>query len=294
MDLTRFETFKENYCWQYKIRLDNKESDLKELRESGFDGKVEDLRVSDFNIRLLETEKEKNMVTKFIEKHEWLGDISLYTTHWFGCFHNETNILSGVLLFNTPNAFMKIGDLETKKLERLISRGACISWSPKNLGSWMIKQCITWMTKNTPYRIFSCYSDTTAKELGTIYQACNFYYLGKKFGATKKYINPYNGHLISDRMFRMRSMYKKYAIDLGIEWDKSWNKDSKMLWENMPNDVEEKLREYGKKKQSESEFIIIPPKHKYIFVQGSDNRETKYLRKIVLENIKTLSYPKER
>lgn len=43
------------------------------------------------------------------------------------------------------------------------------------------------MVKNTQYRLFTAYSDTEAKELGTIYQACNFYYLGKKSGAGYQY-----------------------------------------------------------------------------------------------------------
>ena len=79
-----------------------------------------------------------------------------------------------------PNAFSKLLGKNTNDLERLISRGACISWSPKNLGSAFLMWCLRWMVKNTDYRIFTAYSDPTARELGTIYQACNFYYLGQK------------------------------------------------------------------------------------------------------------------
>lgn len=294
IQLERLNSYDEDHCWQYDIRLKNTKEDLEVLRMYGYDADVDDLRVNDFYIKQLETDAEKKLATEFIERHEWLGSISLYTTHWFGVYLKEYDILAGVLLFNTPNAFMKVGELETKKLERLISRGACISWSPKNLASWMIKQCIKEMVRTTPYRIFSCYSDPTAKELGTVYQACNFHYIGDRFGAKRRYVNPYNGNLVSDRMFRMRSMYKKYAAELGIVWDNSWNKDSKMIWDAMPDEVEEQIREFGKEKQKNAEYIDIPQKHKYVLVEGINAREKKYLNKVFLDNIKTYDYPKDR
>lgn len=34
------------------------------------------------------------------------------------------------------------------------------------------------------------------------------------------YDKPYNGKLMSDRQFRCRSFYKKYAQELGIKWQK--------------------------------------------------------------------------
>ncbi len=81
---------------------------------------------------------------------------------------------------NVPNAFSKLLGENTPNLERLISRGACISWSPKEIvASSLIMWLINWMGKNTTYRLFIAYSDPTALELGTVYQACNFYYLGK-------------------------------------------------------------------------------------------------------------------
>jgi hypothetical protein len=38
------------------------------------------------------------------------------------------------------------------------------------------------MVKNTDKRVFSGYSDPKANEVGIIYQACNFEYLGNNFG----------------------------------------------------------------------------------------------------------------
>jgi len=286
----REDTYNEDHCWQYDIRVKNFDDDLK---EAGFTKEyVENLRVSDFVFVSVEDKKERQELKKFIERHEWLGNLSQYTTHWFACYHKE--IIAGVILFNMPNAFSKIIGENTKDLERLISRGACISWSPKNLASSFLMWCIKWMVNNTQYRLFTAYSDPTAKELGTIYQACNFYYMGQKFGTTTRYINPYTGKVVSDRYFRQKTAYRKFAKELGIEWQKDWHHNTGMNWHNVPDEIEKKLRDYSKYKQSVSEKITMPPKHKYAYVLGNNRRETRKLRRIFEKRNKTYEYPKNR
>ena len=193
-----------------------------------------------------------------------------------------------------PNAFSKSLGEDTSQLERLISRGACISWSPKNLASAFVMWCIKYMVENTQYRLFTAYSDPAAKELGTIYQACNFYYLGQSFGGKAKYVNPYTGKLVSDRFFRQRTAYKKYANELGIEWKKEYTTKTGMNWKEIPNEIENKLRLYSKSKQKDAKKIDIVQKHKYAYVLGRDKRETRALRKLFLAKNKIYEYPSER
>lgn len=290
MDLDRLNNYDKEHCWQYDMRLNNREEDLK--KENLTEEYVKTLKVSDFTFKNVESKEERKELKKFIERHEWLGTLSQYTTQWFACYHKE--ILTGVMLFNMPNAFSKLLGENTKELERLISRGACISWSPKNLGSSFLMYCLNWMVKNTQWRLFTAYSDPTAKELGTIYQACNFYYLGQKSGTTKRYVNPYTGKMVSDRYFRQKTAYRKYANELGIDWQKDWQHNTGMNWHNMPDGIEEKLREFGKQKQKDSKYISFPNKHKYAYVLGANKRETKKLRKLFEERNKNYEYPKER
>jgi hypothetical protein len=290
MDIDRLNSYDKEHCWQYDIRLNNLKEDLE---ESGFTEEyVSTLKVSDFDFKVITEKEDKQKLKAFIERHEWLGNLSQYTTHWFACYHKD--VLAGVILFNMPNAFSKMLGEETPQLERLISRGACISWSPKNLASSLLMWSIQWMVDNTQYRLFTAYSDPTAKEIGTIYQACNFYYLGQKSGTTTRYINPYTGKMVSDRFFRQKTAYRKYAKELGIEWQKDWNHATGMNWDNIPDDIEKQLRDYSKKKQAESQMIVFPSKHKYAYVLGRDKRETKFLRKKFETNIKTYAYPKDR
>ena len=48
------------------------------------------------------------------------------------------------------------------------------------------------MVRNTDFRIFTAYSDPEAKELGTIYQAMNWTYLGQTSGTAKQYLTQPN------------------------------------------------------------------------------------------------------
>lgn len=287
----RLNTYDKDQCWQYDIRIKNLEEDLKEC---GFTKEyTETLRVSDFEFSIAESRKEQLDVRKFIERHEWLGKACGFSQYYFTAHHK--GVLSGCIIMGTPNAFNLLLGEDYRDLEVLINRGACISWSPKNLASSLISFAINWMVKNTKHRLFTAYSDPTAKELGTIYPACNFYYLGNNFGASKKYIQPYNGGIVSDRWFRTRCAYKNFAKELSIEWDDSWlGKGRRVVWERVPNDIEKSLKDFSKKKQSEAKYIEIPSKHKYAYVLGVNKKDTKKLRKIFEERNKIYPYPKER
>lgn len=291
--LRRIDEYQEDHCWQYDIRLRNLTHDLKSAGMT-FE-KASGLRIKDFYYRPLVTPEEKALATQFIKRHEWLGTIGQLTTHWFGAYYHDGHqeIMVGCILMGMPTFSKMLGE-GTRKIERLISRGACMSWTPKNLASSFLAWCLKWMVENTQYRLFVAYSDPSAKELGTIYQACNFYYLGQGFGSTTRYINPYSGKIVTDRFFRARGAYKKYAQDLGIEWGKDWNADQSMLWENIPSEIAQKLREYSKIQQLNATKVKMPSKHKYAIVLGKNKSETRKLRKDFEQRNKIKPYPKER
>lgn len=283
-------SYNKDHCWQYDIRLNNLQDDLRAAHLTP--EQAARLTVRDFRFKVLTSEWDKAAAAQFIRRHEWLGNLSQYTTHWFGAYHG--NVLAGVLLFNLPNAFSKVLGEDTPNIERLISRGACISWSPKNLASSFIMWSINWMVQNTQYRLFTAYSDPMAKELGTVYQACNFYYLGQTAGANVRYINPYSGKIVSDRFFRQRSAYRRFCKELNIEWQSNWCDSTRMLWENVPDDVEQRLRQHSREVQSNAEPVCVPSKHKYVMVLGVNKTETKALRKVFESLNRTFPYPKVR
>ena len=289
--LEKIKDYDKPWCYQYQKRLDTLQEDMEKYGWSQDD--IDNISLDDFEFSYIDSQEDKKEATEFIKRYEWLGTVGSFPTHWFTATYK--GILGGVVIMGMPNAFSKLLGDDTKNIERLIARGASASWCPMNLGSKFLMWCIKWMVDNTQYRLFTCYSDTQANELGSIYQALNFFYLGQGSGTSVRCVNPYNPNvMISDRAFRARSMYKRYAKDLGIEWQKNWNNDQCMLWENVPNDVEEKLRAYSKEMYKKADKIYFPNKHKYAFVLGKDKRETKHLRKKFLELNKTYEYPKER
>lgn len=289
--LKQIKTYDKEWCYQYQKRLDTLQEDMQRYGWSEED--VKNISLDDFKFRYIDSEIEKTRATEFIKRYEWLGTIGSFPTHWFIATYK--GILGGVIIMSMPNSFSKLLGKDTDKLERLISRGASASWCPFNLGSKFLMWAIKWMVNNTRYRLFTCYSDPQAKELGSIYQGLNFYYLGQKSGASVRCINPYNpSALISDRAFRARSMYKRYAKDMGIPWQADWNTDQCMLWDNVPDDIEFRLKEYSRMMYQKSEKIRFPNKHKYAFVLGQNKKETKELRKLFESLNTTYDYPKVR
>ena len=302
----RFKDYNKPHCWQYEIRVQNKPEDLKNANMTEEESRA--LKISDFKFDFVPKEdKEKcDEIKQFIKKHEWLGKMPIWITHRFTARLKKDNTLAGVIIMATPNTFSNLLGKENRSLEKLISRGACISWSPKNMGSWMIMSSIRWMVKNTEFRYFTAYSDPEAKELGTIYQSCNFTYLGQSFGTGSQYLDPDNPDRgwFGDSGFSDRSQIVRYAKQLGITWEKEWYKMvgakknyRKVNWKAIPKEVAAQLKEERTKHKERCSKRPSPSKHKYCYILGASKSETKRLKKLFIENNPdkiNLAYPKKR
>jgi hypothetical protein len=297
----RFKDYKKDHCWQYEIRQQNLIKDLKEANLTKKEHKS--LRTDDFEFSYVDKEDKEQCeeIKKFIERHEWLGKLPARPTHRFVARLKKNGVMAGAIVMATPNAFSYVIGKENRDKEKLISRGACISWAPKNLGSWIITKSIKHMVKHTEFRVFSAYSDPEAKELGTIYQACNFIYLGQKSGTGKQYFDPNRPELgwFSDRDFRKKSKYVVYAKNIGIEKEQ-WKKYMKKYspnWEIIPEHIKIKIKEQEKKYRESCDCRDMKPKHKYIYILGRSKKETKELHKKFKEtnpSMVNLPYPNER
>jgi hypothetical protein len=286
----RFKDYDKDHCWQYEIRQQNLTNDLKEANLTEEEQKS--LRTDDFEFAYVDkTDSGQCLEIKhFIERHEWLGKLPIWLTHRFTARLKKNGTLAGVIIMATPNAFSNILGEENKDKEKLISRGACISWAPKNLGSWLITKSIKWMVKNTQFRAFSAYSDPEAKELGTIYQACNFIYLGQKFGAGSQYLDPDNPKRgwFGSSGFADRSQIVRYAKKLQIEWQPEWYKMmgkkknyKKVNWATIPEDIAKQLKQERTAHQDRCMKRPSPTKHKYLYILGKTKKETKELKKLL-------------
>ncbi len=302
----RFSNYTQGHCWQYEIRRQNLSEDLKEAGLT--EGDMEALTVDDFNFYFVSKEDKAGCreIREFIERHEWLGKMPIWATHRFTARLKKNGILAGVVVMATPYTFSNLLGRDYQGKEKLIARGASISWSPKNLGSWLIMKSIRWMVENTEFRFFTAYSDPEAKELGTIYQACNFIYLGQKFGTGTQYLDPDNPDRgwFGSSGFSDRSQIVRYAKKLGIEWQPEWYKYvgakknyRKVNWKIIPEDIAAQLKQERKAHRARCQQRPSPTKHKYCYILGANKRETKSLHKRFEEHSPTmvnLPYPRKR
>jgi hypothetical protein len=200
---------------------------------------------------------------KFIERYEWLGTCGFGVRYCFTTRYEGR--LAGVVLIAEPNAYQF-----DKSREALIQRGACASWTPVNLGSSLVMFACRWMTKNTTKRIFTAYSDPEAGEIGTIYQACNFDYLGKEFGNTNGIL--VGKKIVGERHFTRTSSMKKWAKELGIRWEFHWCKENGFQdIKAIPPEIKQQLLDYAKKQMAKYKRVKREKKGKYVLLLNFGN-----------------------
>ena len=71
----------------------------------------------------------------------------------------------------------------------ILGRGACVHWAPTGTNSKLVSWSCRIMSRNTKIKIIIGYSDNDAGEIGTIYQACNWVYIGRG-SSTYQFIAP--------------------------------------------------------------------------------------------------------
>jgi hypothetical protein len=138
-----------------------------------------------------------------------------------------------------------------------------------------------------------------AARAGTIYQSCNFLYLGQRYGGGKMFFDPDKPErgYFTDRAFRSRSALKRYAKALGIVWQAEWQKGESIFWDRIPADIAQQLREFSKAEQMRCQYRLMPRKHKYAYLKGRGRLETKRLKRRFAElnpKLVELPYPKQR
>jgi len=275
--------FNKEICHQVIKKIECSEEDLKNLP---FDHK--NLSPTSFDLAFESLNPE---IREFIVKYEWL-ESSGVNPKW--CFTARyKNFLAGVVLVNEPTSYSKLLGEKTTIYEALIQRGATASWTPKNLGSKMVMFACNWMVKNTLKRAFVAYADPAAHEVGTIYQACNFEYLGQDFGNIYLYKHPEikNGQMFSSQTLRRTSTFKKWCRMNGIEIKDKWIKGSGFKdLSVIPNAVQDKYRNWIRRILSESEREKVERKHKYILVLGNNKTDQRNLN--ILKEYKSIPYPK--
>ena len=189
-----------------------------------------------------------------ILQYEWLGTMGV-PQRCVGLRDRDGELI-GVSVFGHPGS-PEAANLCGPDIPTLcLTRGACVHWAHPHAASYLISRAV----KLAGVEVVYAYSDPAAGEIGTVYQACNWLYLGQGVGrgrnsGTARYetlVDP-NGREFSARSLRHLGLRMADAEALG------WRRK------------------------------MTPPKHKYVSLVG-DRRRRKMLRKRL--RFPVLPYPR--
>lgn len=117
----------------------------------------------------------------FYSKYEHLGNPGRGVYHW-GAFQEDTMV--GAVSFGSAcfalhrGIFSELSGRHQLRVYQL-TRGGTAPFAPRFTGSWLVSQGLRNLRQLRGDSIVVAYSDRHFGEIGTIYQAANFVYLGK-------------------------------------------------------------------------------------------------------------------
>lgn len=194
-----------------------------------------------------------NTASTIILPYEWIGTMPLPKScrYMFGIYFD--GILGGAIVYVEPStrAFNK----EYPRQVLQLNRGACAHWTPKNTASKLISSSLK-VLKSEGIKIIIAYCTQEAGEIGTIYQALGWWYVGNTVPSKVYYLD---NHWVSERTLADKT---KWARAKDIRWQEKFA--------NLP------MKE-------------LQPKYKYVKLLV-DGKEAKVICE--LYKFSSLSYPK--
>jgi hypothetical protein len=189
----------------------------------------------------------------FILKYEYLGTIG-HPQARYGAIDPLDGRLAAVATFGGP-MYRTPGQI-------VLERGACAPWAHPHTASWFLPRACRQAFQDHGWRVFKAYADPAAAEIGVVYQAANWRYVGQGVGRgtiggeprPREYLRDHHGR-ISERGFRKKGLALPDADLLGY------------------------VREYE------------PAKHVYIWIEGH-GLSRRELRELWAAQLPALPYPK--
>lgn len=155
---------------------------------------------------------DRSIAKHIVEEYEWMGNLAAVNFFYFGIFFD--GVCGGVVVFG-QEYIENLGRWDkydfTGKII-LLNRGVCLHWTPINTGSKLIAEAMNQLPAQ--YEVVTCTTDHLAGEIGTIYQACNFYYVGSMRDANPN-VKSKNGDrdawIINGKLYGARNIRQKYG-----------------------------------------------------------------------------------
>jgi len=180
-----------------------------------------------------------------ILKFEWLRTMASGTVACYGlkiggellgaaCFACIGGKIRQLCIGSTLN---ETRELATKTV--CLARGACVPWAPKNAASFLIRNACRQSHKDFGWRVFFAYSDHEAGEVGTVYQACGWYFIGDSFRKGKyhtDYVSADGKRIISSYAKNHKHISRTQLIADGWKPVARWNKKKYVWFEGTPTE----------------------------------------------------------
>lgn len=110
----------------------------------------------------------------YIRKYNYTGRMTNFTKYTFGHFFGDK--CGGVNVFGIPTGQYTARFPDKKVLQ--LYRGVSLPGTPKCSGSFLTSGSLRWLRKNTDVDVVVAFCNPHDDEIGTIYQASNWSYLG--------------------------------------------------------------------------------------------------------------------
>jgi hypothetical protein len=197
---------------QRKVRLKKEQ----ELRPNLFplDFKTLNLNLEDTKIEKISYRTAKPIV----KEYEWIGTMPLPKACRFIYGIYFDGILGGVVVYVEPSTRQFNKSLPRQVVQ--LNRGCCTYWTPSNTATFFISRTLK-LLKVEGILLVLAYCTKEAGEIGTIYQASNFLYVGRTAPSTIYFLD---NHWISQRTLADK-----------IKWSKGRNEKWFNLFNNLPS-----------------------------------------------------------
>lgn len=185
-----------------------------------------------------------------IHKYEYLGTMGT-TRRCFGLFFDGE--LAGVECFGATAGTGVPYLCGTKHADRVMTlcRGACVHWAHEHSASYLIPRACKLLAAEGK-NIFVAYSDVDAGEIGTVYQACNWFYCGMTADRGSLIVAP-SGTIRDERSIQQFGRDRHSSVETESFFRKLTRTECR-----------EKLARTG------HTFVPRTPKHRYVGIYGAN------------------------
>lgn len=149
---------------------------------------------------------------EIIEEYEWMGCLAAVNWFYYGIFFD--NVCGGVVVYG-QEYIENLGRWDkygyTGKII-LLNRGACVHWAHPHSASKLIRTSMKMLPEK--YKVVTATVDDLAGEIGTIYQACGFDYIGSMRDANpnvKSRKGDRSGWIVNGKLYGARAMRQKFG-----------------------------------------------------------------------------------